>query len=103
MITTRPNCSRKLYDFIGDLMRMIPNSYYYPRGNLMVNQIATFARNKAFTHLMVLSEKDKVCNGILLTHLGANGIGPTAFFKVCALYDHQHCLFNSPLPSGNKL
>jgi len=32
MLTTRPKCSRKLYDFVGDLMRMIPNAYYYPRG-----------------------------------------------------------------------
>ena len=32
MITTRPKCSRKLYPFIADLMQMIPNSFYYPRG-----------------------------------------------------------------------
>lgn len=32
MITTRPKCSRKLYDFIKDLMQMIPNAFYYPRG-----------------------------------------------------------------------
>lgn len=32
MLTTRPNCSRKLFPFIGDLMQMIPNAFYYPRG-----------------------------------------------------------------------
>jgi ribosome production factor 1 len=32
MITTRPKCSKKLYPFIGDLMQMIPNAFYYPRG-----------------------------------------------------------------------
>jgi ribosome production factor 1 len=32
MITTRPKCSRKLFPFIGDLMQMIPNAFYYPRG-----------------------------------------------------------------------
>ena len=34
MITTRPKCSRKLFPFIGDLMQMIPNAFYYPRGFL---------------------------------------------------------------------
>lgn len=34
MITTRPKCSRKLFDFIGDLMQMIPNATYYPRGTV---------------------------------------------------------------------
>jgi ribosome production factor 1 len=34
MLTTRPNCSRKLFPFIGDLMQMIPNAFYYPRGKL---------------------------------------------------------------------
>ena len=32
MITTRPKCSKKLFSFIGDLMQMIPNAFYYPRG-----------------------------------------------------------------------
>lgn len=32
MISTRPKCSRKLFPFIGDLMQMIPNAFYYPRG-----------------------------------------------------------------------
>lgn len=36
MITTRPKCSRKLFPFIGDLMQMIPNAFYYPRGTAFV-------------------------------------------------------------------
>lgn len=32
MISTRPKCSRKLFPLIGDLMQMIPNAFYYPRG-----------------------------------------------------------------------
>lgn len=32
MITTRPKCSKKLFTFIADLMLMIPNAFYYPRG-----------------------------------------------------------------------
>lgn len=63
MITTRPKCSRKLFPFIGDLMQMIPNGFYYPRKEMLVNEMARFATEKQFTHLVVLSEKQKKCNG----------------------------------------
>lgn len=68
MLTTRPKCSRKLYDFIGDLMQMIPNSTYYPRGTLTVAQLQDYALSKDFTHLVILLEKEKVCNGYVLTN-----------------------------------
>lgn len=32
MITTRPKCSKKLFLVIADLMQMVPNAFYYPRG-----------------------------------------------------------------------
>lgn len=79
MITTRPKCSRKLYPFIGDLMQMIPNAFYYPRENKDVKDMMDLANSKNFTHLIILSEKNKVCNGMLVIHLI---IGPTAFFKL---------------------
>ena len=63
MLTTRPKCSRKLFPFIGDLMQMIPNAFYYPRKEQLVNDMAKFAIEKKFTHLVVLSEKQKKCNG----------------------------------------
>jgi ribosome production factor 1 len=84
MISTRPKCSRKLFPFIGDLMQTIPNSFYYPRGdqinyffvlitsnrmirsskaNHLVRDLAKYAAEKKFTHLVILAEKDKACNG----------------------------------------
>eukprot|EP00979_Chaetoceros_neogracilis_P006426 scaffold1308_cov246-Chaetoceros_neogracile.AAC.4 len=55
--------------------------------------ICEFAGKREFTHLMVLSEKSKVCNGMIISHLRRTGAaaggdeqykcaGPTAFFKV---------------------
>ena len=79
MITTRPRPSRELFRFIGDLMAVVPNAFYYPRRQFAVKQICQFASNKRFTHLIVLSEKSKVCNGMLVSHLPH---GPTAFFKI---------------------
>lgn len=110
MISTRPKCSRKLFPFIGDLMQMIPNAFYYPRSmyffgsfthfvhiisltflfylhnfqiNLLehstVDEMAKQAIEKGFTHLVILAEKHKECNGLLVTHLPT---GPSAFFKL---------------------
>ena len=70
-------------------MRFIPQLYYYPRKHFSLKQICEFATSKNFTHLIVLSEKSKVCNGMIISHLrrsglgnSSNGGGPTAFFKV---------------------
>jgi len=79
MLTTRPKCSRKLFPFIGDLMQMIPNAFYYPRKTHLVGDMAKEAHEKGFTHLIVLAEKNKECNGLLITHLPT---GPTAYFKL---------------------
>jgi ribosome production factor 1 len=63
MITTRPKPSRKLFPFIGDLMQMVPQSFYYPRENYEVGEMGRSAEKKGFTHMIVLSEKNKECNG----------------------------------------
>ena len=79
MISTRPKCSRKLYPFIGDLMQMIPNAFYYPRKHFSMEEMVKQAMDKGFTHLVILAEKQKACNGLLVTHLHT---GPTAFFRL---------------------
>jgi ribosome production factor 1 len=79
MLTTRPRPSKGLFRFVGDLMQTFPNCFYYPRKGFDVKTICGFATNKHFTHLIVLGEKAKVCNGMLLSRLPA---GPTAYFKV---------------------
>ncbi len=44
----------------------------------VVNEIR-WASKRNFTHLLILSEKGKVCNGMVICALPH---GPTAFFKV---------------------
>jgi len=70
MITTRPRPSQELFAFINCLMTLFPNSYFYPREDYELKDISVYARNKHFSHLIVLSEKAKVCNGMLVSHLG---------------------------------
>jgi len=79
MITTRPRPSRELFRFVGDLITVVPSAFFYPRRHFTVQQICALASEKGFSHLIVLSEKAKKCNGLLLSKLPA---GPTAFFKV---------------------
>ncbi|GMI14042.1 hypothetical protein TrLO_g2115 [Triparma laevis f. longispina] len=70
IITTRPRPSAELFQFIQSLLTLIPNSYYWPRRDYELKDITEYARNKEFSHLMVLSEKAKVCNGVVVSHLG---------------------------------
>lgn len=79
LLTTRPQPSRELFKFAADLVAIVPNTFFYPRRHFNVKQICKFASNKNFSHVVVLSEKAKSCNGLLVAHLP---LGPTAFFKV---------------------
>ena len=90
LITTRPRCSKKIFPLISDLMQMIPNAFYYPREKHLVRDMIEFANGRNFTHLVILGEKAKVCNGLLVTQLKT---GPTAYFKVYFLsyaYHNSH-------------
>jgi ribosome production factor 1 len=86
LITTRPRPSRHLFYFIADLQKLIPNLHFYPRKTYSVKEICQFASNRDFTHVMVLSEKNKVCNGLTISHLRPHKdtgmAGPTAYFKL---------------------
>eukprot|EP01031_Cornospumella_fuschlensis_P028708 gene28708-34656_t len=79
MLTTRPKCSKKLYEVIQDFMMLIPNTFYYPRGDTLLKDLCKHAGDKGFTHLMILGERLKQCNGLLVAQLPD---GPTAYFKL---------------------
>ena len=63
MITTKQVPSAKIFEVIGELLNIIPNSFYYKRGLFPLKKIAAWAGGKGFTHLLVLTEKAKVPNG----------------------------------------
>mmetsp|Transcript_1139 Transcript_1139/g.1749 ORF Transcript_1139/g.1749 Transcript_1139/m.1749 type:complete len:298 (+) Transcript_1139:194-1087(+) len=90
MITTRPRPSSQLFTFIADLMMMMPNTFFYPRKTFELKDITKWAAKKDFTHLIVLGEKNKKCNQMLLCHLPD---GPTALFKISSI-KHQHQISN---------
>merc|ERR1712048_375353 len=71
LCTTRPNPSGKLFHFLQDLMDLIPQLYYYPRKGYSIKHIieASLKSSKKFTHIIILSEKSKLCNSMLISHL----------------------------------
>eukprot|EP00968_Pinguiococcus_pyrenoidosus_P003525 scaffold228_cov312-Pinguiococcus_pyrenoidosus.AAC.43 len=79
MLTTRPKPSGRLFHFIADLQQLLPNTFYYPRRHFSVGKICRWAAAKNFSHVVVLMERKKECNGLVVSKLPA---GPTAFFKV---------------------
>ena len=115
IITTKRRPTSGVFPVIKELLRMIPNSFYYKRGvyayhesllfsayvsfaassvpcyRLLQNrvagrfelkQICRYASNREFTHLIVLGEKAKKVNSMLVVHLPS---GPTAFFRLTNL------------------
>lgn len=92
LVTTRPRPSRHLFWFISDLQRLIPALHFYPRKHYSLKEICSFAQNRDFTHLMVLGENSKHCNGMTISHLGSGDglVGPTAFFKVSNVVTSQN-------------
>ena len=93
LITTRPRPSQNTFHFIADLQQLIPGLSFYPRKSFSVKEICQFAQNRGFTHVMILSEKNKACNGMTISHVASMDLekdghfssgmgGPTAFFKV---------------------
>jgi ribosome production factor 1 len=79
MVTTRPRPSKQLFAFVADLLQLFPNCYFYPRKTFSLKQIVGFSEKKNFTHIIVINEKKKEANAMVVTHLP---YGPTAMFKV---------------------
>jgi len=84
MLTTRPRPSRHLFPFMSDLMTMMPNTFFYKRKSYDIRDMAKWAYNKKFTHLVVLGQnkKNKECNQMLICHLPQ---GPTALLKISSV------------------
>jgi ribosome production factor 1 len=89
LITTRPRPSQSLFYFIADLQKLIPGLHFHPRKSFTVKEICQLARGKNFTHLIVLGEKAKKCNGMMVSHLRSHdetgAPGPTAYFKLTSV------------------
>eukprot|EP00762_Andalucia_godoyi_P004646 ANDGO_03562.mRNA.1 Brix domain-containing protein F44G4.1 len=79
MITTSEKPCRFLFEFVGELLKLFPNSFYYKRGTFRIKDIVEYAKEMGFTDLMVVTEYNKRPYQLLLSHLPK---GPTATLRI---------------------
>ncbi|XP_055388663.1 brix domain-containing protein F44G4.1-like [Condylostylus longicornis] len=79
LLTTCKKPSRCLLEFVKELQIIIPNVFYYKRGDYRIKSIVKYGINKEFTDIIVLAEHLKRPSGMYISHLPE---GPTSFFKL---------------------
>eukprot|EP00461_Guttulinopsis_vulgaris_P002515 UN02516 len=78
-ITTCIQPSRRVYDFIRELLYVFPKSYFYPRKGFTMKEITENCIENGFTDIIVINEDNKEINGMTVCHLPE---GPTAYFQL---------------------
>lgn len=82
LVTTCQKPSGKLFNLLKELVHVIPNMSYYPRKKFAFKKICEYAGNRGFTDVLVFQEKNKVPQGLYISHLPK---GPTAYFRLTRL------------------
>mmetsp|Transcript_79489 Transcript_79489/g.199846 ORF Transcript_79489/g.199846 Transcript_79489/m.199846 type:complete len:340 (+) Transcript_79489:72-1091(+) len=82
LLTTQKKPSGKCFDFLKELVHVIPNTFYYPRKEFPFKKICEYASNKGFTDIMLFHEKSKVIQGVYICHLPK---GPTSYWRLTRL------------------
>jgi len=78
-ITTCYRPTKLMYDFIRNLLMVIPNSFYYERRRFPLKKIIDEGSEKGFTDIIVVNEDRKQLNALTMIHLPK---GPTAYFRL---------------------
>lgn len=86
IITTNYRPTKRMIDFIKDLLQLIPNSFYYSRRKFAIKKVIEYAKEKDFTDIIVINEDRKKLNAMTMTHLPE---GPTAHFKLSSVKLHS--------------
>merc|ERR1719499_1229203 len=82
LLTTQKHPSSKLFDFMKELIHVIPNTFYYPRKDFPFKKMCEYAANRGFTDIMLFHEKAKVIQGVYVCHLPK---GPTSYWRLTRL------------------
>lgn len=85
LLTTNEKAKKIAYEFADLLMDFLPNTTFVKRKpGYTMKDIAEYASNREFTHLIVIDEDKKKINGMTFIHLPA---GPTFYFSVTLVVD----------------
>lgn len=82
LLTTQKHPSSKLFDFMKELIHVIPNTLYYPRKDFPFKKMCEIAAKRGFTDIMLFHEKAKVIQGVYVCHLPK---GPTSYWRLTRL------------------
>lgn len=80
MITTSIRHTSTVFKFVKAIKEIIPNSFFYYRKKLNITDMITFAKEKNFTTLILITEECKRPYRITIAHLLGKGL--TAEFKI---------------------
>lgn len=86
IITTNYKPTKRMIEFIKDLLKLVPNSYYYSRKRYAIKKVIEYAKEKDFTDIVIINEDRKKLNAMTITHLPE---GPTAHFKLSSVRLHN--------------
>jgi len=86
IITTNYKPTKRMIEFIMDLLKLVPNSFYYSRKKYAIKKVIEYAKEKDFTDIIVINEDRKKLNAMTFTHLPE---GPTAHFKLSSVRLHS--------------
>jgi len=82
LLTTQKKPSSKLFDFMKELIHVIPNTFYYPRKEFTFKKICKEAGERGFTDIILFHEKAKQVQGMYICHLPN---GPTSYWRLTRL------------------
>merc|ERR1719253_1075947 len=82
VLTTQKKPSGKLFDFLKELVHVIPNCFYYPRKDFPFKKMCAHAAEKGFTDIVLFHEKAKQVQGVYISHLPK---GPTSYWRITRL------------------
>lgn len=82
LLTTQKKPSVKCYNFLKELIHVIPNCFYWKRKDYAFKKICEYAANKGFTDVILFHEKAKVIQGLYVCHLPK---GPTSYWRLTRL------------------
>jgi len=79
--------SKQLACFLKEIMYVIPNSFFWPRGRFGLGTICSQAAEHGFTDVVVFQEKLNKIYGVFISHLPD---GPTTWWRMTRLTLGQH-------------
>jgi ribosome production factor 1 len=82
IITTNYRPTKRMYEFMNDLLLVFPKSYYFPRRNYQIKKVIEYSKERGFTDILVVNEDRKTINALTHVHLPD---GPTAHYKLSSL------------------